>query len=135
MLADTTSSRPIRSSRTRAGVRQLPDSFAGACRGTDLARRPIAPLRPRRPIRWRASASQIESIELSTCLPRSSTITRDVVVLYHVHKVDRALLYTEHDPIAAADTSLEVVPIRQDRLHVEPSGVDPLDEGENHPVA
>jgi len=56
-------------------------------------------------------------------------------MLDHIYEVDCALLRAEHYPVAAADTSLEVVLIGQDGLNADSGGVDPLDEGQNHPVA
>jgi hypothetical protein len=61
-------------------------------------------------------------------LSRSSAIAPDVVVLHDVHEVDRAAFPPKHDPITAADSTLEIVLIRKDGLHVETRRVGSLDQ-------
>jgi len=68
-------------------------------------------------------------------LSRSSAIAPDVVVLHHVHEVDCAPLHSKYDPITAADSTLEIVLIRKDRLHVESRRVRSLDQSHGDPIA
>jgi len=59
----------------------------------------------------------------------SPAIAADVVMLDDVHEVDRAPRHTKDDPITAADSTLEVVLVRKDGLHVEARRVGSLDQG------
>ena len=74
------------------------------------------------------------SILASARLPRAPPIAADVVVLDDVHEEDRGPLQAKHDPIAAADPTLEVVLVRKYRLHVEPGCLGSLDQSHDDAI-